>query len=533
MHAIAETIHARTWTRGMLHEFIAAKLGSRKLIVVANREPYIHRYRGQKIECIRPASGMAAALHPIMVAAGGSWIAHGSGDADRATVDAANRVEVPPEDPAYTLRRVWLTREQEAGFYYGLSNEGLWPLCHMAFTRPVFRQQDWDVYKEVNAHFAQAVLDEAGDAPALVFIQDYHFALLPRMLKELGGHRLVVAQFWHIPWPNREIFRAFPWREELLDGLLGNDLLGFQVRYHCQNFLDTVDRGIEAKVDYERFVITRTASPTLIRPFPISIDFAEHVAEARSAEVAGARQVWHERLQLEGRLLGIGLERLDYTKGIPERLRGFDYLLEHFPEWRGRVVFVQLAVPSRSQLSEYRRIEEQVDLLVAQINERWGGAEWRPIVLLKQHHGSTDMIALHQLARFCVVSSLHDGMNLVAKEFIASRGDGEGVLVLSRFTGAHAELPEALEINPFAIHEIGEAMRRAMEMSREEQRQRMQRLRDQVAYNNVFRWAGKFLSELLKFELPEHGQDAALEESLGNHRSEDCAAAQAASHLGF
>lgn len=525
MHAIVETTHTRTWTRAMLHDLVTAKLGSRKLIVVANREPYIHRYHGAHIECVRPASGMATALHPIMVAAGGTWIAHGSGDADRATVDVANRVEVPPEDPAYTLRRVWLTREQEEGFYYGLSNEGLWPLCHMAFTRPVFRQQDWDAYKEVNALFAQAVLEEAGDGPALVFIQDYHFALLPRMLKELAGNRLVVAHFWHIPWPNREIFRAFPWRDELLDGLLGNDLLGFQVRYHCQNFLDTVDRGIEAKVDHERFEITRNGSPTLIRPFPISIDYAEHVEQATGDEVVTAMASWRDRLQLHDRLLGIGLERLDYTKGIPERLRGFDDLLERHPEWRGRVVFAQVAVPSRSQLQEYRKIEAEVDALVNEINDRWSEGDWVPIILLKQHRDSTDMMALHRLARFCVVSSLHDGMNLVAKEFLASRTDEEGVLILSRFTGAHRELPEALEINPFAIHEISDAMKRALEMPREEQCRRMQRLREQVAYNNVFRWAGKFLSALLKFDLTENGQEPALDESLGPNLRTDRAAA--------
>jgi trehalose 6-phosphate synthase len=525
MHAILETLHSRTWTRSMLHQLVETKLGNRKLIVVANREPYIHRYRGSHIECFRPASGMATALHPIMTAAGGTWIGHGSGDADRATVDAADHVAVPPDDPAYTLRRVWLTREQEEGFYYGLSNEGLWPLCHMAFTRPVFRERDWEIYKEVNALFAQAVLDETAGEPALVFIQDYHFALLPRMLKDLAGNRLVVAQFWHIPWPNREIFRAFPWREEMLDGLLGNDLLGFQVRYHCQNFLETVDRAIEARVDHERFQITRSGSPTLVRPFPISIDFAERAEEAATEEVDTAVEFWRDRLRLGDRLLGIGLERLDYTKGIPERLRGFDDFLAKNPAWRERVVFTQIAVPSRSQLDEYRKIEEEVEALAGEINDRWRHGDWVPIILLKQHFDSTDMMALHRLASFCIVSSLHDGMNLVAKEFIASRNDEEGVLILSRFAGAHRELPEALEINPFATHEVSAAMLRALEMPGDEQRKRMQRLRDQVAYNNVFRWAGKFLSELLKFELPENGQDPALDEPLGIDRREDCAAA--------
>jgi alpha,alpha-trehalose-phosphate synthase [UDP-forming] len=525
MHAVAETIHSRTWTHAMLHELVATRLGERKLIVVANREPYIHRYQDGRVECLRPASGMATALHPIMVAAGGTWIAHGSGDADRAAVDACDRVEVPPEDPAYSLRRVWLTREQEEGFYYGLSNEGLWPLCHMAFTRPKFRQKDWDAYREVNALFAQAVLEEAGDGPALVFIQDYHFALLPRMLKQMAGNRLVVAHFWHIPWPNCEIFRAFPWREELLDGLLGNDLLGFQVRYHCQNFLDTVDRAIEAKVDHERFQVTRHTSPTMVRPFPISIDFSEHSELAETGEVTAAMQSWREVLNLGDRQLGIGLERLDYTKGIPERLRALDHLLELHPEWRGRIVFAQVAVPSRVQLDDYQNIENEVGALVEQINRRWRRNDWEPVVLLKRHFGTTDMMALHRLARFCVVSSLHDGMNLVAKEFVASRVDEKGVLILSRFAGAHRELSDALEINPFAAHEVADAMRRALEMSGAEQRKRMKRLREQVAYNNVFRWAGKFLSALLKFELPENGQDTTLDESLGRDSRANCAAA--------
>ena len=507
---LGRALQTRTWTREMLHALVAERLGNRKLIVVANREPYIHRYDGTRIECIRPASGMATALHPMMIAAGGTWIAHGSGDADRAVVDEQDRLQVPPEDPAYTLRRVWLTREQEDGFYYGLSNEGLWPLCHVAFTRPVFRLRDWESYREVNALFARAVLEEANGEPALVFIQDYHFALLPRMLKELAGNRLVVAHFWHIPWPNRETFRAFPWREELLDGLLGNDLLGFQIRYHCQNFLDTVDRAMEAKVDQERFEITRCANTTQVRPFPISIDFAAHSEHAASPAVQAAKRTWRTRLRLDQRLLGIGLERLDYTKGIPERMRAIDRLLETQPQWRGRILFAQVAVPTRSELEEYRGIEEEVDRLVAVINDRWGAGDWEPIVLLKHHHDSTDMMALHQLARFCVVSSLHDGMNLVAKEFVASRADEQGVLILSQFTGAHRELGEALDINPFAIHEVSDAIQLALAMPMEEQRRRMSRMREQIAYNNVFRWAGKYLSALLRFDLPENGDAGTL-----------------------
>lgn len=496
----------------MLRELLDANLAGRKLIVVGNREPYLHRFRDGEIECVRPASGMAAALHPILVASGGTWIAQGSGDADRETVDEYDRIQVPPEEPEYSLRRVWLTRDQEAGFYEGLSNEGLWPLCHITFTRPNFRQKDWEMYKEVNAIFARAVLEEAGDGPALIFIQDYHFALLPRMLKDLAGDRLVVAHFWHIPWPNREAFRAFPWREELLDGLLGNDLLGFQIRHHCQNFLDTVDRAIEAKVDHERFEITRRGAATQIRPFPISIDFTDHQEKSESEEVALGMSKWRKDLPMEDQLLGIGLERLDYTKGIIERLKGLDQFLDDHAEWRGRFIFAQIAAPTRSTLEEYRKIDSEVESLVGRINERWATRDWSPIVLIKRHVDSADLMALHRLARFCIVSSLHDGMNLVAKEYVASRTDEEGVLILSRFTGAHREMPEALEINPFATHEVSDSIYRALEMSADEQCSRMRRLRQQVAYNNVYRWAGKLLSSLLRIEPAESLGDGALDE---------------------
>lgn len=488
------------WTRDTLNSFIASHLGRRKLIVVGNREPYIHRYQGDAIECLRPAGGMTAALDPILAATGGTWIAHGSGDADRAVVDASDRIQVPPEDPSYTLRRVWLTEQQERGFYYGLANEGLWPLCHLTFTRPVFRESDWEAYREVNAIFAEAVIKEAGSNPALVFIQDYHFALLPRMLKNFSGGGLVVSQFWHIPWPDKQTFRAFPWQEELLDGLLGNDVLGFQIPTHCRNFLDTVDRTLEARVDPVSSEISRRDALTRVRSFPISMDFAAHAAQAASPAVDAAMKKWRRRLQPDQRKLGLGLERLDYTKGIPERLKGLDLLLEKHPEWRGCVTFVQAAAPSRSQLSAYRDIEQQIDELVGEINDRWGDSSWQPIVLLKEHLDPVDMLALHRISAFCVVSSLHDGMNLVAKEFVASRLDERGVLILSRFAGAHHELSGSLSINPFAIHEIADAMRSALAMPVHQQRDRMARMRNQVASHNIYRWAVDCLSAQLQVD---------------------------------
>lgn len=490
------------WTREAVHNLIEEKLRDHKLIVVANREPYIHHFAGGRIECINPASGMATALDPILRACGGIWVAHGSGNADRLTVDERDHLDVPPDAPCYTLRRVWLTKEQEEGYYYGLSNEGLWPLCHITFTRPVFNPAHWDTYRQVNQLFAQAVLEEANNEPAFVFIQDYHFGLLPRMLKEANPH-LIVAHFWHIPWPNLETFRVFPWKEELLDGLLGNDLLGFHLRYHCQNFLDTVDRTIEAKVDLDSHQVTKGGKATAVRPFPISIDFDEHVKLAQSEQVEIEMERWRNKLRLKDLLVGIGIERLDYTKGIPERLRALDHFLTQHAEYRQRLVFVQIAVPSRSHIPQYKLLDDEVDRLVETINWKWSTNGWRPIILLKEHYGQPEMIALHRLARFCIVSSLHDGMNLVAKEFVASRFDEEGMLVLSRYTGSARELTDALLINPYALEEMSQAIWRALEMPDGERRKRMQKMRAAVASNNIYRWAGKAISALLRIDSQE------------------------------
>jgi alpha,alpha-trehalose-phosphate synthase [UDP-forming] len=490
------------WTREVLQQLIIDKMKDYKFILVANREPFIHRYAGDKIEVVRPASGMATAIDPIMDASRGTWIAHGGGDADRDVVDEHDRIRVPPDSPSYTLRRVWLSKQQEQGFYYGLANEALWPLCHITFTPPVFRPNDWEQYREVNQLFANSVLEEAGGKPSFVFIQDYHFCLLPKMLKAQNAN-LIIAQFWHIPWPNREVFRVFPWQEELLEGLLGNDLLGFHIRYHCQNFLETIDRVLEARVDMERSTVTRGGRTTAIREFPISIDFAEQSAQSQSHGVESAMLYWRRRLGKFAELIGVGIERLDYTKGIPQRLEAVNVLLERHPELKQRFVFAQFAAPSRSHIAEYQKVEDEVENLVERINFKWKEGSWQPILFVKEHQGPESMMALHRLANFFVVSSLHDGMNLVAKEFIASRTDNDGVLVLSRFTGAARELSEALLVNPYAVHETADAMYQALSMFPEERARRMKRMREHLERHNVYRWGGKLLSELLKFDFPE------------------------------
>jgi len=388
----------------------------------------------------------------------------------------------------------------EAGYYYGLANEGLWPLCHIAYHRPRFRQCDWEHYRQANQMFADAVLQEANGGPAFVFIQDYHFALLPRMLKRENPN-LTVAQFWHIPWPNRETFRAFPWPEELLDGMLGNDLLGFHLRYHCQNFLETVDRSIEALVDTEHANVTRGNHRTVVRDFPISIDFDDHNATADRPHIQAEAAQWMLEVG-QPEYLGIGIDRMDYTKGIPERLDAIDRFLEAHPFYRERFVFLQVAVPSRDAIEDYRKLNEAVVAQVEAINQKWESGSWKPIVLVRRHVDQQCLMALHRVADFCVVSSLHDGMNLVAKEFVASRTDDDGVLILSKFTGAARELRDALLVNPFATEEIASAINQALEMPAGERQHRMRRMRANVESHNVYRWAGKILEALTAIHLP-------------------------------
>lgn len=485
------------WTKERLENVVLDRLGDVKVVVVANREPYIHTYDGDEIRCVRPASGLTTALDPVMRVCGGVWVAHGSGGrADRAVVDERDRVAVPPEDPSYTLRRVWLTKTEEQGYYYGFSNDALWPLCHIAYTRPRFDASDWEQYRAVNQKFADAVLDEVGDEPALVFVQDYHFALLPRMLKN-AREDLIVAQFWHIPWPNREAFRICPWREEILDGLLGNDLLAFHIQYHCNNFFDTVDRTLESRVDMEHFTVTRGGHTTHVRPHPISID-PDLVVATLPMNLRLAESRLRKRLRLGQEQILVGVDRVDYTKGLPERFAAVDRLLTSHPELRGAFSLVQVGAPSRVHLPSYRHLNDELNRLAEEINWRHGQGTWRPIVFVNEHYGPDLIFLLYRIAAACVVSSLHDGMNLVAKEFVAAREDLEGVLVLSQFTGAARELTDALLINPYAIDEFAEALFVALTMPPDEQRLRMRRLRDQVGDNNIYRWAGTLLSEASK-----------------------------------
>ncbi|MGA8144248.1 MAG: trehalose-6-phosphate synthase [Candidatus Acidiferrales bacterium] len=492
------------WTPERLRISMQSKTLLSPLVVVSNREPYMHEHRGKGIEALVPASGLVTALEPILRACDGTWIASGSGDADRETVDEHDRLRVPPDKPEYTLRRVWLTKEEEEGYYYGFSNEGLWPLCHIAFTRPIFRASDWKSYQDANRKFAEAVLQEIeGAEHPLVLVQDYHFALLPRMIKEARPDARV-AIFWHIPWPNPEAFGICPWQREVLDGLLGADLVGFHIQAHCNNFLETVNRALESRIEWERFAVKRHGQTTMVRPFPISVDFRENLAEAGAS---GSPYVLRTSILknhgIEASFMGVGVDRIDYTKGILERFRGIERFLERWPSYQGQFTFAQIGAPSRTHIPRYRDFVAEVEAEGARINARFQTPRWKPIILLNRHHEHSEILPYYQAADLCMVTSLHDGMNLVAKEFVAAREDEEGALILSRFTGASRELRDAIVVNPYDIEQLSDAIRMALEMDAGERHTRMQRMRRTVREHNVYRWAGNLITDLSEIRIDD------------------------------
>lgn len=479
-----------------LYELVQSKLGNSLFIVTSNREPYIHEMSGNDIKCRRPVSGLTEALDPVLRASGGTWVAQGTGDADRKVVDEHDRIRVPPDKPEYTLRRIWLTQEDVNGFYLGFANETLWPLCHITFTPPIFREDWWQTYKKVNRIFADAILQEIGNRKAVVLVQDYHFALVSAYLKEKKPE-LTVGQFWHIPWPPYEIFRTCPWHEELLTGMLGNDLMGFHTQSFCNNFIESIERSLETRTGEEGRTIIYHGNTTYVEPFPISIDFDSIEAQASTDEVEREMENLSHELNLEGKILGVGMDRMDYTKGIPERLMALDRLLEENPEYRGKVVFVQAGMPSRTQIDTYKQIGQRIDDLMNSINDKYGNDTWKPVVPMTRQLSPAMLTALRRLARFCIVSSLHDGMNLVAKEYAAARIEDDGVLILSKFTGAAVEMQEALLINPYDISDFANNIKRALEMPEAEQRRRMKILRQTIKNDNIYHWGGSMVSRLI------------------------------------
>ena len=487
------------WTPERLNEEMKQLLQDKMMIVVSNREPYMHVRAGKEIKCIVPASGMVTAMEPILKACGGLWIASGSGDADREMVDKYDKVQVPPQEENYTLRRVWLTKEQEDHYYYGFSNEGLWPLCHIAHTRPIFRKEDWDHYREVNALYAKAVLEEIkGKEEPFILVQDYHFALLPQLIKQERPDAKV-AIFWHIPWPNPESFGICPWQKELLTGMLGADLIGFHTQYHCNNFLETVNNALESRVIWENFSVKIGNKFTLVKPFPISIAFTLKDYDNGDSKKSEKSELFKQH-GITAQYMGIGVDRIDYTKGLIEKFLAIERFLEKYPTYQGKFTFIQIGAPSRSLLKTYSDTISAVENEAIRINWKFKAKNWQPIIFLKRHHSHEEIIPYYKSADFCMVTSLHDGMNLVAKEFIVARNQNDGALILSMFAGASQELHGAMIINPYDIEQSADAIKAALEMPREQQNQKMKQMRRMIMSHNVYSWASGILRTMASIQ---------------------------------
>ncbi|MGH9475053.1 MAG: alpha,alpha-trehalose-phosphate synthase (UDP-forming) [Terriglobales bacterium] len=497
-------------------------LEGRRFIVVSNRQPFAHVRHGNTIRVEKPPSGLTLALEPIVQATRGTWIATSSGDADAEHVDGKGRVLDPPPGVNYGLRRIFLPPRLQQDFYTGFANSTLWPLCHIAYHQPRFEERWWKAYLQANEVFADCVADEVNGESAIIFVQDFHLAVLPLLLRERCPSA-VIAQFWHIPWPNPEAFRICPWRREILRGLLGNDLLGFHLPYHCNNFLDTVDRELQVRVDRAGNAVVEGQNRTSVAAFPMSVDYHNIQQSAQSA--VGLRQSARLRSQYDGgRKLVISVERLDYTKGIRERLEAIQRLFERHPEWKRKVDFVHIATPSRTMVRAYRDYAAAVERTIERVNALHGTPDWTPIRPLHIYVEPERVWHWYQAADAVIVSSLHDGMNLVSKEFVAA-GREDAVLLLSEFTGAARSLREAVLFNPYATDSFADAIARALSMSEDERRERMRRLRWRVAHYDIGVWARDILRAIRQREFD--AQDPRLSLSAPSPESARPAMAEA------
>jgi trehalose-6-phosphate synthase len=469
-----------------------------RICVIANREPYIHVRNEGRIDLMTPASGLVTALEPIARTSGGLWIAHGGGSADRETSNERGVLSVPPNDPKYELKRVWLTPDEEQGYYYGFANEGLWPLFHIVHTRPIFRALDWSYYLQANEKFAAAFNEEVGEQRPVVLIQDYHFAPLPRMIRRYRPDA-AISLFWHIPWSSPDTTRICPWKNELIEGMLSADLLGFQTQYHCNNFLECVDRFVEARIDRESISVTRQGHTCYIRPLPISIEWPTRY-EVPPETIPDIRRDLLSELELPPDIrLGVGVDRIDYTKGIVERFLAIETMLDNHPDMAGNFTLIQIGAPSRSRIPRYQQLTEEVMQVANRINAKFAGARCKPITLRLTHHGPEQVFRFYRAADVCVVNSLHDGMNLVAKEYVASRSDGGGALVLSSFTGAARELTDAFVVNPYDIEGTAEAIFGALHSPATVLHERMARMRAIVSSHSVFEWGRELLEQTIRY----------------------------------
>lgn len=473
-----------------LREIARAAAVRGRLVVIGNREPYAHeRDHEGKIVVEKPASGLVTGVEPILRACGGVWIAHGGGSADRVTSDASGRLPVPPEFPEYTLRRLFFEEEEYERYYSGFANEAIWPLCHHACGQPSFRAAEWRAYESVNAAFARAAIEETG-GEGLLLVQDYHFALVPRIVRQRAP-RVVTSLFWHIPWPAADVTRILPWREQLLEGMLGADIVGFHTREYCLNFLQTVTQSLPCQVNFDTLTVSHGGRTTEVRPYPISIEWP-YPAAARKEGTA-----LRESLGIAADAhVSVAVDRADYTKGLLERIAAVEVLLDEQPSLAGRFVLVQLASPTRTRIPKYQRLLAEVRDAVRRLNERFGNDRWMPVVLQVRTHSPDEVRRYYSMADSALVTPLHDGMNLVAKEYVGSCADGNGALVLSAFAGAADELDGAILVNPYDAEQVAHAILRAMRMPFAEKQARMSRMRARIAAHSIYDWSSDLITDM-------------------------------------
>ena len=503
---------------------VLSRLEQWHLVVVSNRQPYRHTFENDEIVVDRPAGGLTAGLDPVVQQTDGTWVAWGDGDADREAIDDGDSVRVPPEDPAYTLKRVWLSASAVADYYYGFSNRVLWPLSHGLTAYLTFEDRHWERYREVNKQFADSVVaaietddgdsadssDTADPDNTVVWFQDYHFGLAPQFVREAVGEEVLLSHFWHIPWPEREVFRDCPHQSELLRGLLANDLVGFHIPRYCANFLDCVATILpDASVDWEAWTVSLAGHETRIRSFPMGVDTAG-IAEHAAAPDEGFWSRFREDHGIpDDQQVAVGIDRLDYTKGIPERLAAIEQLLETEPNWRGEFTYVQKATPSRTEIPEYRELGRRVDRAIEQVNDRFGTDDWQPVVEIDDYLSEEALYGLCRHSDLAIVSPLADGMNLVAMEYVSAQIDHTGVLVLSEHAGAHDLLGDAaISIDPTDTDTFADRLDLAASMPDDERRQRMEALRSTVTETDIQSWMADVFDATLELAGSTDGADS-------------------------
>lgn len=484
-----------------LKAFIEENFSEETLIIVSNREPYIHKKDGLGIKVETPAGGLTSAMDDVLRATGGTWVAWGCGTGDKDVVDSRNCVEVPPQNPEYILKRVWLSPGEADNYYHGYSNQMLWPLCHITLDRVYFRKKFWEGYKNANRTFADAVLEEA-DKDAVVWIHDYHLCLVSKMLREKKAE-LTIAHFWHIPWPDWSVFRVCPQSKEILEGLLGNDLIGFQIPLFVKNFLACVKECLDADIDYQHSTITYRGHITRLKAFPISIDYDKFNSMASSQRTVKMMKNIKDRYGLAQGYIGIGVDRLEYTKALIKRLQAINLFFERYERFRKKFTFIQIAIPTRIK-EPYISYKKTVEELISKINEKYSGGGWKPIIYIDKKVEHKDLVAYYRMADVAIISSVYDGMNLVAKEYVASQVDENGVLILSEFAGAAEYLEGAILVNPYDIEDFSDCIKNALMMSQKEKTVRMVMLEKQLNENDIYKWISDILHDVLRIASMKH-----------------------------